>query len=206
MYILPISIVACASFTQKRIWIEEQINSDSQVGINNMPFFYQLIEGTLSIERLRRALRLVVLQHFTLRTSLVFDATIDCLMQRIIELKNDEEELFVFVKSTLNGDTDLRAIILNELCNPLNFNLSNGHVFRVHIVLHQNNHTDFLQIGDSLIFNFHQSAFDHPSLDIFHRDLCMAYEHESISPSSNNVIRYIDCKSEIFSCSISIQL
>jgi hypothetical protein len=171
-----------------------------------MPFFYQLIEGTISIERLRRALRLVVLQHSTLRTSLVFDAKIDCLMQRIIESKNDEEELFVFVKSTLNSDIDLRAIILNELCNPLNFNLSNGYVFRVHIVRNQNNHTNLLQIGDYFIFNFHQSAFDHPSLDIFHRDLCMAYEHESISPSSNNVIQYIDCKSQIFSCYVSMEI
>lgn len=151
------------------------------------------------MERLRRALRLVVLQHSTLRTSLVFDATIDCLIQRIIETKNDEEELFVFVKSTLNNDTDLRAIILNELCNPMNFNLSDGHVFRVHVVQQPNDDTNLLQIGDYLIFNFHQSAFDHSSLDIFHRDLCMAYEHESISPPSNNVIRYIDCKSEIFS-------
>jgi hypothetical protein len=206
MCTLSISILASASLIQKRIWIDEQMNSDSQISINNIPFFYQLIEGTISIERLRRALRLVVLQHSILRTSLVFDTTKDCVIQRIIESKNDEEELFVFVKSVFNSDIDLKTIIQDELCNPLNFNLFNGHVFRVHIVLHENNHIDLLQKGDSLIFNFHQSAFDHQLLDVFLQDLRMAYEYESISPSSNNVNLYIDSKSELFSCDISIEL
>lgn len=191
---------------QKHIFIDEQVNSDSQIGINNILVFYQSIKGTISIERLRRALQLVVLQHPILRPSFVFDTSRGCLIQRIVESKNDEEELFYFVKSTFNSDIDLKAIIENELCHHSDFNLLTSHVFRVHIVLYGNNHTDLLQQGDSLIFNFHKSTFDDQFLNVFLRDLRIAYEYVSISPSTNDVIHYTDCKLEIFSYDVSIHL
>jgi hypothetical protein len=191
---VSIFAIGSASFAQKRIWFEEHINSDPQIAVNNMPFFYRLIKGTISIERLRHILQRIVLKHCSLRTALAFDSTTDCLIQRIVQPTDNNEELFLFVKSVLNSDNDIRDIILNEMHNPLNFNLSNGHVFRVHVVVQQSDNKDILQTGDMVIFNFHQSAFDLPSLEVFHRDLYMAYECEVMSLLDNKVIRYLDCK------------
>ena len=159
-----------------------------------MPFIYRLIEGTLSIARLHRALQQVVHKHCSLRTSIRFDSTTNCLIQRIIEPTGDNKELFAFIRSSFNNDDDLRTIILDELRNPLNFDLSDGRVFRVHVVLHQTEDQDILRVGDYLIFNFHRIVFDLPSWDIFYRDLRLAYECETTLPFDTKAVRYIDCK------------
>jgi len=192
-----ISILARASFAQMSIWLDEQTSSDSQVAIHNTPFFHQITEGTLSIGRLHRALGFVVLKHSSLRTSLFFDSIAGCLMQRIVQSDDDNTKLYIFIKSTLNNDMDMRTIIFDERHNPSLFDVSNGRVFRVHVVVHHNGDPDLLQAGDFLIINFHQSAFDTLSLDIFHRDLCIAYECETALSYCNNELRYIDCKLKI---------
>jgi hypothetical protein len=115
-------------------------------------------------------------------------------MQRIVQSDEDSTKLYIFIKSTLNNDIDMRTIIFDERHNPSLFDLNNGRVFRVHVVVHHNGDPDLLQPGDFLIINFHQSAFDKLSLDIFHRDLCMAYECETALSYCNNELRYIDCK------------
>jgi hypothetical protein len=165
--------------------------------VNNMPFFYQITEGSLSIERLRRALRLVVLKHSALRTSLLFDSTTKCLMQRIIQPMDEKEELFSFVKTIVNSDTDLKTILFDERHNSSYFNLINGGVFCVHVIIKKTGDKEFLQSGDFVIFNFHQSAFDIPSMNVFLRDLCAAYECETTLPLDDNELRYIDCKLEM---------
>ena len=197
--------VAPASFAQTRSWLDEQNSFDGEVPVNNMPFFYQITARSLSVERLRRALRSVVLKHSSLRTSLLFDSRTKCLMQRISEPIGEEEELFSFVKTIANSDTDLRTILLDEHRYPSYFNLSNGRVFRVHIIIQKNGDQDFLQTGDVVIFNFHQSAFDLPSLNVFHRDLCAAYECETVLPLDDNEHRYIDCKLEIVRCNTCVR-
>ncbi|CAM4920606.1 unnamed protein product [Rotaria socialis] len=184
--------IARASYAQSRIWVNEQINSDTEVAISNRAYFYKLSEGSLSIERLRRALRLVVLKHSSLRTLFLFDSKVDCLMQRIIPYNDNGEELFTFVHSTFKDDKNLKNIMLNELHNPLNFDLFNGCVFRVHIIVQDSSNDDLLQIGDYLFFNFHPIAFDIPSFDIFYQVLCMAYECGTTSPCSGQHLRYID--------------
>ncbi|CAF4860286.1 unnamed protein product, partial [Rotaria socialis] len=184
--------IARASYAQSRIWVNEQINSDTEAAISNRAYFYKLSEGSLSIERLRRALRLVVLKHSSLRTLFLFDSKVDCLMQRIIPYNDNGEELFTFVHSTFKDDKNLKNIMLNELHNPLNFDLFNGCVFRVHIIVQDSSNDDLLQIGDYLFFNFHPIAFDIPSFDIFYQVLCMAYECGTTSPCSGQHLRYID--------------
>jgi NRPS condensation-like uncharacterized protein len=193
------NVIGRASFAQTHIWLDEQINCASQTAINNMPFFYQVTEGSLSIERLRRALQLVVLKHSSLRTSFFFDSKADCLMQRIIQPRDDEEELFVFVESTLKRNVDLTTIMFDELCNLSNFDLSSGRVFLVYVLIQENGDKNLLEIGDFLVFNFHQSVFDTLSLDIFCRDLCKTYECEAALQSNDNELRYIDCKLDDFS-------
>ncbi|CAF3771336.1 unnamed protein product [Rotaria magnacalcarata] len=184
--------IARASYAQSRIWVDEQINSDPEAAIRNRAYFYRLSKGSLSVERLRRALRLVVLKHSSLRTLFLFDSKVDCLMQRIIQYNDNGEELFTFVHSTFKDGTNLNKIMLDELHNPLNFDLFNGCVFRVHIIVHDSSNDDQLQIGDYLFFNFHPIVFDTPSFAIFYQVLCMAYEYGTTSPYSDQHFRYID--------------
>ena len=191
---MSVSIVGRATFAQTRIWFDEQTHYASSVLINSMPFFYQITHGSLSIERLRHALRLVLLKHSSLRTSLFFDSTVDCLMQRIIQPKDDDEELFAFVESTLENDADLKTMMINKLCNASNFDLSSARVLLVHAFMQEKNRKNLLQRGDVIVFNFHQTVFDISSLNIFCRDLCQAYECETGWSSDDNELRYIDCK------------
>ncbi|CAF0953041.1 unnamed protein product [Adineta steineri] len=185
-------LTARASFAQSRIWLDEQNTTDSQVAVNNMPFVYKITEGILSIERLRHALQLVVLKHASLRTSLFFDSITKCLMQRIIHPVDSKEELFGFVQSTLDSDIDLKTMLLDERRNLSYFNLSNGRVFRVHLIRKETGNQDSLGTGDFVIFNFHQAIFDISSFNLFHRDLCEAYDRETILPVDVNDFDYND--------------
>lgn len=164
------------------------------MSINNIPFFYQVEKGALSIDRLRFALRHVVLKHSSLRTSFFFDSTIDCLMQRIIKPEDGKEELFAFTESTLKMDADWKSVMYNKLYNFSNLNLSIGCVFSVHIFKHESDNENLLQTGDIVVFNFHQSVFDILSLNMFCRDLSMAYESETALLCNDNELHYIDCK------------
>ena len=187
-------MLAAASFSQRYSWSAEQINSVSPVVANNVPFVYRLMRGNLSIERLRRALRLLVLKHCSLRTLFTMDSRTDSLIQRILEPHDDDEELFIFVQSSFNCDEDLETILHQELSNPLHFQLSEGRVFRFHIVSHQTDQRGMVEAGDYLVFNFHRIAFDLPSWDIFERDLRLAYQGESMLSLDPNRIRFIDCE------------
>lgn len=179
-------IIGRASFSQMRIWLDEQINFESKMSINNIPFFHQITKGSLAIDRFRRALRCVVLRHCSLRTFLFFDSITDCLLQQIIEPKCDEEELFTFTKQTIKINADIKSIMFETLSNTPGFS--------VHLFMHENADRNVLQTGDFVVFNFHQTLFDVTSFNIFSRDLSNAYESQTTFACDTNEFRYIDCE------------
>jgi NRPS condensation-like uncharacterized protein len=171
-----------------------------------MPFLYRLCyEHTLSIKQLRHALQLIVTKHLSLRTSLIFDTESNLLMQQIIDLNNDGEQLFTFIKSTFETDEQLNDIMHNEKCNSQLFNLAEGPVFRCHLVHHnQISSNDLLTDKDVIIFNFHHAFFDFSSMNIFLRDLDQAYSTGQLLTNEDNALRYLDCKYEYFLLFIQI--
>ena len=198
------SVVAPASYAQARIWLDERIRFDPdkpQVAIYNMPFLYRLSsQHTLSIQTLRHALQLIMTKHQSLRTSLVFDAEKNLLMQRVIDLTDNNNQLFAFIESTFEIDEQLIDIMHAEKRNPQLFDLAHGVVFRCHILHYKVfSSNDILSDKDALIFNFHHAMFDFPSMKMFLHDLNQVYTTSQLSNDDNTTLRYLDCKYKYFS-------
>jgi len=195
--------IAPASFAQARIWLDEQIRFSADqlfVAIYNMPFVYQLSpQYTLSIRQLCQALQLIITKHQSLRTSLIFDAEKNLLMQRIIDFNDNNNGLFTFVESIFETDEQLNQIIYDEKRNSELFDLARGLVFRCHVVYYNKiPANDILSDKDIFIFNFHHALFDFPSMDVFLDDLNQAYTTGQLTLDDGTTLRYLDCEYEYF--------
>lgn len=198
-------ILEPASYAQTRIWLDERhrYHTDKLQGtIYNMPFLYQLSPNhTLSITRLRHALQLVINKHQSLRTSFVFDSDKNLLMQWIIDQEDNKDNLSLITERAYETDEQLNNILHDEQTNPQHFDLSQGRVFRCHIVYYQQiSSNDLLSDKDILIFNFHRALFDLPSMDVFLNELNQAYETGHLSTNDDSDLRYLDCKYKYLSC------
>jgi hypothetical protein len=163
-----------------------------------MPFLYRLCsQHTLSIKQLRHTLQLIVTKHQSLRTSIIFDTQSNRLMQRIIDLNDNNKQLFSFIESTFDTDEQLNDIMHNEKRNSQLFNLSQGLVFRCHLVHHnQISSNNLLYDKDVIIFNVHHALFDFPSMNVFLRDINQVYSTGQLLTNEDTVLRYLDCKRE----------
>ncbi|UJR18563.1 hypothetical protein I4U23_005470 [Adineta vaga] len=186
-----------ASYAQARIWLDEQVrfNLDhSQVAIYNMPFLYRLSSThTLSVKQFHQALQLTITKHQALRTSLIFDSNKNQLLQRVNDLNDSHKPLFTFTESTFQTNEQLDEIMYDEKRNSQYFDLTQGLVFRCHLIYYkQISSNDLLCDKDVIIFNFHHALFDFPSMDIFLRDLNQAYTTNQLSTDDNMNLRYLD--------------
>jgi NRPS condensation-like uncharacterized protein len=192
-------VVAAASSAQVRVWLEERIHYNCNkptTALHNMVFLYHLYPGhTLSIQRLRQALQLIIIKHQSLRTSLILDQQNNQLTQKIIGFNNNKNNLFTFVKSTFKTDEQLKNIMHDERQNFQHFDLAQGLVFRCHLLYHKRiSSHDLLSDKDTIVFNFHHAMFDIPSMDMFIHDLNQAYTTGQLDNDENATLRYIDCK------------
>ncbi|CAF1523921.1 unnamed protein product, partial [Adineta steineri] len=188
---------APASFVQLRLWHNECVHFTphiSQVPIYNVPFVYSLdSHHTLSAQHLRHALHLIVTKHESLRTSLTFYTENDRLIQQIIDMNNNNRQLFTFAESTYQTVEQLNEILHDEKCNPHLFDAAQGHVFQCHLIYYKSissNH--LLSHKDLLIFNFHHALFDFPSMNIFLHDLNQAYTTGQLLYDDDTNLRYLD--------------
>ena len=161
-----------------------------------MPFLYRLSStNTLSIKQLHQALQQVVIKHQSLRTSLVFNEEMNVLLQRIIDHSDNNNKLFEFIESTFETDEQLNNIMYDEKTNPRIFDLTQGHVFRCHLVYYKEiSSNDLLTDKDALSFNFHHALFDFASIDLFLRDLDEAYSTGQLTTDEETLLRYVDCE------------
>jgi hypothetical protein len=194
-------IVAPASYAQARIWLDEQNRSDpnkSPLVIYNIPFLYCLGSSrTLSTEQLRQYLQLIVKKHESLRTSLIFDEEKDLLMQQIINFNDNNNTLYTFIESTFKTDEQLNNIMCQEKSNCELFHISQGVVFRCHIIYYNEiSSKGLLSDKDAIIFNFHHAAFDILSMDIFLQDFNQAYSTGQLTTNDDQdtSLRYVDCE------------
>jgi hypothetical protein len=165
-----------------------------------MPFLFRLSpKHILSIKQLYHGLELIVAKHLSLRTSLIFNAEKNELMQRILDFNNNDKQWFTYIESTYETDEQLRDIMHNEKRNSELFDLAQGHVFRCHLVYYKEiSSNDLLSDKDAIIFNFHHALFDFPSMDVFLHDLSEAYTTGQLTTNDDTVLRYLDCKHEYF--------
>jgi hypothetical protein len=172
-----------------------------------MPFLYRLLPNhTLSIQLLRHALQLIINKHQSLRTSFIFKEDNNLLMQRINHPKhNNTHQLFTFIESIFETDQQFNNIMHDEQTNSQHFNLTQGLVFRCHILYYkQTSRNNLLGEKDALIFNFHHASFDIPSMSVFINDLSQAYETDQLIFDKDTIVRYLDCKYKYLTYLISI--
>ncbi|CAF4114823.1 unnamed protein product, partial [Adineta steineri] len=186
-----------ASFAQYRIWSrnQEDANTDqSSSAIHNMPFFYRLYRGDiLSVEQLHHALQLVVTEHESLHTSLIYDSNKNKLIQRVLTQQDINNDMFTITESTYETDEELNTIIENEKCNPKLFDLTQGLIFRCHIIYYkQISSNNILTDKDIIIINFHHALFDYPSVNIFLHVLDQTYKTGQLPTNNATTLRYID--------------
>ncbi|CAF4226531.1 unnamed protein product, partial [Adineta steineri] len=168
-----------ASFAQERIFLDEQVRFSSTIAIYNELFTLQVVQGSLSLNRLLQAFRYVLNKHKILRTSLIFNNDNGILKQCITDI---HKTFTITTKQTFENEHELQDIIYLTSINPNLFDLSTGCVFHAKILRHQmslneneneNNSNELIANSDVLLIAFHHAAFDRASSSIFFNDLCL---------------------------------
>jgi hypothetical protein len=191
---INIKRVGIASFAQERIFLDERIRFSNEIAIYNELTILRVVQGTLSIDRLQRAIQFVLGNHTILRTSLVFNNDDGILKQSI----TDKHKTFALaVDRTFKNEKELRAIIHQTSIDLNLFDLSIGRVFFCEILRQQNIPNEnkdkkFITNSDVIIIAFHHAANDRTSRQIFYNDLCMAYNNDIRMPVDRETLQYID--------------
>ncbi|CAF4156758.1 unnamed protein product, partial [Adineta steineri] len=186
-----------SSFAQERIFLDEKVRFSSDIAIYNELSTLQVVQGSLSFNRLLQAFRYVLNKHKILRTSLLFNNDNSSLKQCITDIN---KTFTITMNQTFQNDNELRDIIYQTTINPNLFDLSTGHVFHAEILKHQtslneneNNNNEFITNSDVLLIAFHHVASDRASFPIFFNDLCSAYNTNAISiEDDDESLQYID--------------
>ncbi|CAF1398572.1 unnamed protein product, partial [Adineta steineri] len=186
-----------ASFAQERIFLDEQVRFSSDIAVYNELITLQIVQGSLSLNRLLQAFRFVLNKHKILHTSLIFNNNDGILRQCITDI---HKAFTITINQTFQNDNELRDIIYQTTINPTLFDLSTGHVFHAEILRHQislnengNNSNEFITNSDVFLIAFHHAAFDRTSRSIFFNDLCSAYDTNATSIEDNDEsLQYID--------------
>ena len=129
----------------------------------------RLVGGSLSIDRLLRALQFVLNKHAVLHTSLVFNNEDGTLIQCIT---GNHQTFTLAAEQTFENENELQEIIYQTTIDPNLFNLSNGRVFYCQILrqaklTNKINENNFITDSDVLIFGFHHAATDRSSRSNF---------------------------------------
>ncbi len=154
----------------------------------------RIVQGSLSIDRLQRAIRYVLSKHQILRTSLIFNNDDGTLKQCI----TDNHQTFTIANEQIfKNKNELDNIFYEMTINPNLFDLSNGRVFHCQILrqaksIDENKNNEFITNCDVLIIAFHHVAFDRSCRLIFYNDLCVAYNDDLTMSVNEETLQYVD--------------
>ncbi|CAM2725854.1 unnamed protein product [Rotaria socialis] len=183
------------SFSQERIWIDEQIReslikNDENLYNYNRLIVYKIDDGYLSIKRLHKSIELVLNKHEIFRTSLEYDLNENYLKQTINKFDKDNYSYRLTYLNDNNIET-INKIIYNEEIST-DFDLNKGKIFRYHLLKQMNDdNKNTLFKNDYILFIFHHSSIDQYSIYLFLKDLTNAYQNEKLN-SNENQLRFID--------------
>jgi len=164
-----------------------------------VPLIYRISSefGSVSINRLRRALRAVIMKHQVLRTALNFDEN-GSIVQRIAQIESscNEKDFYKFTIIYMDDETiDQNSTIYRALYDRSMFDIEMGHVFHVYIIYHAKRDSeveDILTFKDMVIFSIHHSVFDGASIPILVRELSLSYNLDGVLKIDDNALQYID--------------
>ncbi|CAF4064666.1 unnamed protein product [Rotaria sordida] len=206
-YWSPLHLIqAPTSFSQERIFLDEQIrfSSKSNNVIYAIPLLFRVssVKNDVSITRLHHALQFVIEKHSILRTSLHID-TNGIIIQHClnVNINNDDIKSYGFSVINLHDEKDRNIDkTITEIMNNCNlFDLTKGCVIHCHILrqYHLNDNLSFkndnlLTKDDLILFNIHHSAFDGVSTLAFLRDFSLAYETDYSLSLDDDTLQYVD--------------
>lgn len=154
----------------------------------------RVVRGSLSIDRLQRALRCLLSKHKILRTSLVFNSDDNTLKQCITD---NHHAFTVTAERMFTTENELQDIIFHIITDASLFDLASGHVVHCQILRHQksaneNNDNGLITELDVVIIAVHHSAYDRSCTPIFFNDLCNIYKSDETWFENDESLQYID--------------
>ena len=159
-----------ASFAQQRVWFDRS----RSFGPMNILLPLVIKQGSMSIERIRSAIRATIERHEILRTALYFNETKNELEQKVQPIIADSNYSFQLTYGVNSSKT-----INSLLTDDFNRNFSKidcGLVVRCHLITTNEVNNDDLHAGDVVVFIFDSIAFDDNSIDPFLQTFIQAYE------------------------------
>lgn len=150
------------SSAQKRIYLSSSLDANSL--IYNIPLAI-LFDGIIDIERLKNALKVIIKNQESLRTS--FYISNNNIVQTINNIENIEIEKFQ------GYNLDNINLLYDKFVRP--FDLSKAPLFRVGLCNISNNQT-------ILLFDIHHIISDGTSLSILLKELSDSYDNKKIEP------------------------
>ncbi|CAF1593907.1 unnamed protein product, partial [Adineta ricciae] len=183
-----------ASFAQERIYLDEQVRFSNKIAIYNEIAALQVANGSLSVDRLSRALQSVMSKHKILRTSLTVDYSDRTLTQQV---NNGHAVCKLLPDKTFINANELHDIIWQITIDPNLFSLSTGSVFhcqilRQHRSSEQMTDPAYITEGDVLIIGAHHAAADRSTFPIIYTDICSAYNNHAGYIDDKELLQYID--------------
>lgn len=187
-----ILLLFLSCFSAEASWAQERIYHYGLVhdgAVYNVPIVLQLVQGSISIARLRRALDALVRKHAVLRTSLQLDDMTGILTQHIAPFSSENH--YTLTVSHAAGDCEFDAFLNEQVTDEKLFKLDRGNVLHCRIIQHAFVNDDTMSADDIIIFNFNYSTFDNTSIGLFLSDLCLCYQNH-LSPFDDSALQYID--------------
>ncbi|CAF1127442.1 unnamed protein product [Adineta steineri] len=182
---------AIASFGQQRIWFHDQLYfHGSDLSVYNIVVPLIIKQGSLSIERVRSALRSVIEWYTVLRTAVRFNPGTNQIEQYIQPIADD---IYLFQHSRgISTAEQLDALLTDESIRK-HFDVEIGRVVRCHIVERgDENHGHLLHENDLIVFTIHHIAFDLTSSKSFIKAFERACWIDAHQQSTLLVPQYID--------------
>ncbi|CAF1162005.1 unnamed protein product [Adineta steineri] len=182
---------AIASFGQQRIWFHEQLYFHaSDLSVYNIVLPLIIKQGSLSIERLRSALRSVIEQHTVLRTAVRFNSETNQIEQYIQPVADD---IYLFQHSRGMSTAEQLDDLLTDESIRKHFDVENGRVVKCHLVERgDESHGHLLHENDLIVFTIHHIAFDLTSSKSFIKAFERACWIDAHQQSTLLVPQYID--------------
>ncbi|CAF0886697.1 unnamed protein product [Adineta steineri] len=182
-----------ASFAQERIFLDEQMRFSNKTTTYNELTALEIIQGSISIDRLLEAIEYILNKHKILRTFLTLNYDNGILEQHI----GDKHHIFQIVPNqTFKNENDLQDILDQTIISPNLFDISTGRVFHCEVLrqelISDNNNTRFITDSDILLIAFHHAATDRSAYQLFLNDLCFAYNINVKWTGDEDLLQYID--------------
>ncbi|CAF4122481.1 unnamed protein product, partial [Adineta steineri] len=182
---------AIASFGQQRIWFHEQLYFHaSDLSVYNIVVPLIIKQGSLSIERLRSALRSVIEEHTVLRTAVRFNPGTNQIEQYIQPVTDN---IYLFQHSRGISTAEQLDDLLTDESIRKHFDIENGRVVKCHVVERgDENHGYLLHENDLIVFTIHHIAFDLTSSKSFVKAFERACWIDTHHQSTLLIQQYID--------------